>query len=472
MAMTTEESRDRQALYREVQHERISPAAADAQLRQWGQRPFQSRQDPIIFDPMTEPEWTLPMAAAWFIWRSAEAVRDQWNPAREGWRKWVQIPKPGSAVGGPRGPRWELKTLGRATLGEVFSQAGLSRSTRPGNATALKNVASYPIHTPYSRLKGAFCSGRLRTSWGKREEGDFGEMAPEYWRRKFDALANRTKPSSLARPTSAPALSTAKALICHEGKQEPRQSAGLIADTIRAKGLDIVEDLPNLSIFDDFNSNNVGNIWTYAVPFDDNSDVFVGRDDVIKVEREISQNEYEQPDWDLGQILGWIAYQKRENFRSLWEPDLSPRPTFYGEEYFPDFANNDPLGALKEKLLSGTLVAYQDGEAILSTKWIGSKLWDRPRVKFTRAGVIKIWKELPLAASPKKPRASKETMIEIHEGLRAERGSQPSEQEFRDRLNERGFDSNVKRAREFREKYAAENGISFDPGPRGKRQPR
>jgi hypothetical protein len=30
------------------------------------------------FKPILEQELTLPMAAAWFIWRSIDAVREQW----------------------------------------------------------------------------------------------------------------------------------------------------------------------------------------------------------------------------------------------------------------------------------------------------------------------------------------------------------------------------------------------------------
>jgi hypothetical protein len=137
--MTPEESRNREALYREVEYGRRSSAEADTQLKKWGQRPFQRRRaDLSSLDPMTEAEWTLPMAAAWFIWRSHDAVRDQWNPTRQGWQKWVRTPKRRRQIGDRLGPLWLLKRFERATLEDVFSEAGFfANRTSPsdvGNA--------------------------------------------------------------------------------------------------------------------------------------------------------------------------------------------------------------------------------------------------------------------------------------------------------------------------------------------------
>jgi hypothetical protein len=133
--MALETDSKRKALYRDVEYERLSPAEADERLRTLGLQPFEKRPDPSTFDPMLEAEWTLPMAAAWFIWRSPDAVRDQWNLAREGWRKWTRIQKPRGAVAGPR---WKLKSFGRATLVDVFSQVSIPRDLHSGNASVRK----------------------------------------------------------------------------------------------------------------------------------------------------------------------------------------------------------------------------------------------------------------------------------------------------------------------------------------------
>ena len=45
-------------------------------------------------DVMALDYWTAPMAAAWFIWRAPDAVRDQWDRGRQGWTIWERIAPP------------------------------------------------------------------------------------------------------------------------------------------------------------------------------------------------------------------------------------------------------------------------------------------------------------------------------------------------------------------------------------------
>jgi hypothetical protein len=461
--MASEGNRDRKVLYRDVEYGRLSPAEAEGRLRQLGLKPFESRPDPSHFDPMTEAEWTLPMAAAWFIWRSLDAVRDQWNPARQGWQKWVPCAPPPRPKGliVPRKsepqPSLMLKGFRRATLAEVFSQARL-----PGASTWDTSPAY--THSPYGRLREALGSGQLQATRGKSSSGHAEKILREYWQRQFDADATGRKQQILHPSKSTRLMVPHKKLTSvkaeeHESNTHSEEHSEKIKEEI-----DAIIEMDR----DDYER------WKteYDSSVVEMNELFLNKDDIFGVEKSLSEQEYKGIDWDVGQALGWIAYQKQGAFRSLWETDLNPRPTYYGEAYSPDFVTSDPVGALKEELLSATLIGYQDGEAILSTRWIGSEVWDRPHMKFMRADVIKIWKELPLAAPPKKPRPSKEKMTEIHEGLNAERGSQPSEQDFRDKLEERGFDSNVRNVRKFRTKYAAEKGIRFEPGPRGKHKPR
>jgi hypothetical protein len=211
--MTPEEAHKRKNLYRDVEYTRMTPADADAQLAELGQEPFQrQRPDRSNLDPLSEKEWTLPMAAAWFIWRSPDAVRDQWNPARQGWRKWVRTPKRRMQAGGPHGPYWKLKSFGPATLADVFDQAGLPADPHKRSAPNGNIAASDHIHTPYSRFKEALQSGCLRATWGKREYGDSEEIPAEYWRRKFDAIANPKSSSLSEKPELVPVRSTARSL--------------------------------------------------------------------------------------------------------------------------------------------------------------------------------------------------------------------------------------------------------------------
>jgi hypothetical protein len=63
----------------------ISPSTAEKWIREEGFEPIPPFPHIAAFDPMQEPEWTLPMAAAWFIWHSSDAVRDQWMRYRRAW---------------------------------------------------------------------------------------------------------------------------------------------------------------------------------------------------------------------------------------------------------------------------------------------------------------------------------------------------------------------------------------------------
>ena len=68
---------------------------------------FSTKPDPARFDPMTEPHWTLPMAAAWIIERSGEKVREQWDIYRSEWLDWESL--------GPRILAPNCARLGRPT---------------------------------------------------------------------------------------------------------------------------------------------------------------------------------------------------------------------------------------------------------------------------------------------------------------------------------------------------------------------
>jgi hypothetical protein len=60
----------------------MSPEQAEAWARHNGQPPFASSPDLALFEPMTEPFWTLSMTVAWIMWRTPEAVRENWNAYR------------------------------------------------------------------------------------------------------------------------------------------------------------------------------------------------------------------------------------------------------------------------------------------------------------------------------------------------------------------------------------------------------
>jgi hypothetical protein len=66
----------------------ITPEQAEEEALRLGVGPLARRPDSDAFDPMKEPWWTLPMAAAWVIWRTPAAVRRVWQAYRSEVREW------------------------------------------------------------------------------------------------------------------------------------------------------------------------------------------------------------------------------------------------------------------------------------------------------------------------------------------------------------------------------------------------
>jgi hypothetical protein len=80
---------------------------------------FSIKPDRALFDPMTEPHWTLPMAAAWIMERSGENVREQWDSYRSEWREWESLEQ--SSPDGFPDFGAELRAVGPANL-DVFAR--------------------------------------------------------------------------------------------------------------------------------------------------------------------------------------------------------------------------------------------------------------------------------------------------------------------------------------------------------------
>jgi hypothetical protein len=66
----------------------ITPDEAEAEAARLGLRPFAHTPEPAEFNPMSQPWWTLGMAAAWIIWRTPTAVRHVWSEYRREVTAW------------------------------------------------------------------------------------------------------------------------------------------------------------------------------------------------------------------------------------------------------------------------------------------------------------------------------------------------------------------------------------------------
>ena len=71
-----------------VQRGEMAPADAESEAKRLGFGPLASEPDPNDYDPMREPFWTLPMAAAWIAYRTPDAVRNWWGEYRQKFSVW------------------------------------------------------------------------------------------------------------------------------------------------------------------------------------------------------------------------------------------------------------------------------------------------------------------------------------------------------------------------------------------------
>ena len=68
-----------------------SPRELEDMAKRWGLPPFQEAPDSSRFNPLEEPVWTLPMVLAWLVWRTPEAVRDEWDYYRTKCWHWLSF---------------------------------------------------------------------------------------------------------------------------------------------------------------------------------------------------------------------------------------------------------------------------------------------------------------------------------------------------------------------------------------------
>ena len=317
----------------EVANGRLSREEAEEWARGQGLKPFAYKPDVPAADVMALDYWTAPMAAAWFIWRSPDAVRDQWYKGRQGWTIWERIPalrRPNS-IG-----LWRLKRVGPATLAEVFSQAGLAkevaRSPPLPRSTALG--ANSMTDNPSDRMRLVLERGWLQAF--RAPTGDVGEEAipPGQWITLFPRL------------TRIPGNSAS--------------SRGPGSKTVLRGGLE------------------------------EGSEILFPQAQVIDAEIKISREEFEWRLWTIAQIIGWLAYRNESRFRSLEQADLIGR-AYHGLTYARDFENDKLESRLVELFLSGLIKGYQDGKEIGVGGFTRiTSVWELSDIVFVRDDILTV----------------------------------------------------------------------------------
>jgi hypothetical protein len=115
----------------------MCPACAERVTEDLGLEPFETSLPLDKFDPMQEPFWTLPMAAAWLMWSDINIVREHWPKYLNACQRFIQIQARFSESSSRIG--WKLEPRHSTNLAETFdfaSQAAKPTIVEPNEARA------------------------------------------------------------------------------------------------------------------------------------------------------------------------------------------------------------------------------------------------------------------------------------------------------------------------------------------------
>jgi hypothetical protein len=324
----------------------FSPSLAEQWVTNIGLEPFPPFPNIEAFDPMQEQEWTLPMAAAHFIWRSTDAVRDQWMRYRHAW---LDNADPSNQM-----------PLTDVSLGELFASADLNRfQISPYRAY----VSSAKIRLPKSNL---------------------------HRDRKADALWRTSPLSRLQTAIESQKINLTGVYLRDRLRQpiKPPHLKDQIEYLMRSGGRYLLGPLyfaPEKTATPAF------------------SELRVYRDEVLAADEVASQADFDDPHWTLEHVLGWIAYRNPRRFRLIAPFDPSPLSE-WSMPYTLDFLDQDPDGSLRVSLLQGQLEVELDRRfspkgfpnPIPRDWWLNRAMIDVPRIWFRRNQVLSLWPPRPV----------------------------------------------------------------------------
>lgn len=328
---------DREMTLASVRFGEDSPSMAEKWIGEEGFEPLPPFPNIAAFDPMQEQEWTLPMAAAWFIWRSSEAVRDQWLRYR---RAWLDNADPSNQV-----------TLTDVSLRNLFGWADLRRfQIRPYRAYGSSSKEPLPKSNPH-------CSPRSRFQTALESE-------------KINLTGIYFK-DHLRRPIKSPHLKDQIEYLMRRPKISGPRPMGPFY---------LVPDKPGTREF---------------------TDLLVYRDEVLGADEVASQADFDEPHWTLEHVLGWIAHRNPRRFRPIapLDPALSSKQSASRMTYTFDFVDQDPEGSLRAAILQGQLDVELDRRSlpkrfpnpIPANWWRDRAMTEVPRMWFRRDQVINLW---------------------------------------------------------------------------------
>jgi hypothetical protein len=374
--MEQSQDQDRQARLEMVADGLLKPDDAERWARRKGQNGFAI--NPHLHDPnrvnsvlSSLPEkWTLPMVAAWFVWRSPLAVFDQVDASREGWKKWVQISPP-VALG--IGAKYQLENVGRASFSEILQEAypEIEEARREAQRSAAPLTNSAP-------RKSNSRSRALTVAW-----------------RQGQALA-------IGRLQKALLSEILRAFNATRGVPRSPNEWHIYFNQLAPPADEIISSSIELNSY------------------------FL-RHQVVEAESRMTAHELDTPLLGVNAALGWVAYQRRTHFRALDKGDVSGR-RYRGQTYPNCFESDRPVQDLFYAIVEGRLKGYRDGvEVALAECRRMKSLWQLNNVNVYRKDLLNVWPDLSNdpAAVQKLSGANNERPSDEHTRVGKKRGPKP-----------------------------------------------
>jgi hypothetical protein len=321
--------------------------------------PFARKPDPKSFDPMAEEFWTLPMALAWFIWRTPESVVEQAEHYRSSWRRWGTVPPKG--LPDTLGQHvWDLIPASKPSISELLRHPDLMRLPinflfDPATWDPFQRM-SPAVSSPYRRLLEALQLDQIHATAVSRKGKLKGQRAP------FPHVVE----------------------LLRSGLFEAREQASVIQKLARSETSKDLFDFP----MEEHATENFRGFGEILLP----------REEVLFADRLASAFDYDWVNWTTEHALGWIAYRNVETFRlvSLHRTDSSASEA---AERRLDFAYPNPHFLLLVALREGRLVARPSIEVmhleipnpVLPEWWTKHSLQDTWPLRFTRSEVISLF---------------------------------------------------------------------------------
>ena len=327
-----------------------TPEEIEAELAAKGLPALAFAPDPARFDPIAQPWWTLPMAAAWIIWRTPHAVRRVWHEYRRKTRQWI-------------GPQQV----------EVWD----GRATRSFGYRVSKTVTGFAL--------GPLGALHLLQVLLRAELGDPKDGPPVL-------SGEATRAQLWARLQSG-------ALVV-EGMRYPGSERAPLRD---AEWIDL-----DPYYQDDWPTDSIGNQSEKAPRFTGlrvrSSDVLrlwpSTGNDMAPTSNESEQRErerlrdFKRPEWTLGQTLSWIAYRYLARL-GCFSDKASVRVLFFEYPPEPALLDRDCQTTLRAALVEGRLTAIRNGKRLPPESWVGASIWDFEDVWFRKVDVLTLWPDLP-----------------------------------------------------------------------------